>query len=117
MPWGQDPGQTNPQNPNTNQNPGGQQNPDTNQNPQPSTFSGNLSDIQKQAKADFTSSVPAEAKQTDSGKLSKIKYQSKKAGRQKPANVWLPEGYTEGKKYPVLYVNHGVMGGEDDMTK
>ncbi len=73
--------------------------------------------LMETAKKNFTNTVPAEMKTGDTGTLTKIQYFSKKANRNKPANVWLPAGYTEGKKYPVVYMNHGVMGGEGDMVK
>ena len=110
--WG-DPGQM----------PGGNnQQTDTpvNSDPTPAISSGNgLSPKEYMAsvKASFTSSVPGDIKNTaDGGKLEKITYFSKKANRNKPANVWLPPNYDSSKKYPVLYMNHGVMGGENDMV-
>ncbi len=66
-------------------------------------------------KANFNSNVPADVKQGDSGTTTKITYYSKKAQRDKPANVWLPPNYSQNEKYPVVYMNHGVMGGEGDM--
>ena len=69
----------------------------------------------EQAKQSFTSNVPADVKSGDKGKTSKITYYSKKAQRNKPANVWLPPNYSESEKYPVVYMNHGIMGGEDDL--
>ena len=45
----------------------------------------------------------------------KITYYSKKAQKNKPANVWLPPNYSKNKKYPVVYMNHGVMGSENDL--
>jgi|GEM_PF-1151950 len=68
------------------------------------------------AKANFTPNVPADVKTGDKGKLTKISYYSKKAQKNKPANVWLPPNYSESGSYPVVYMNHGIMGGEDDMT-
>ena len=51
----------------------------------------------------------------DYGKIQKITYYSKDAKREKYANVLLPAGYGNGEKFPVLYVNHGIYGDEDDM--
>ena len=41
---------------------------------------------------------------------------SKKANHDKGANVWLPPGYDQTKKYPVFYVNHGYGGDESSMV-
>ena len=81
-------------------------------NPGSSTSSNNY---MEEARANFTPNVPADVKSGDKGKTTKITYYSKKAQRNKPANVWLPPNYSESKKYPVLYMNHGIMGGEDDL--
>lgn len=67
-------------------------------------------------KSNFTASVPGNiGSASDKGKTQKVTYSSKKANRSKPLNVWLPPNYSESEKYPVLYMNHGVGGGEDDM--
>ncbi len=66
-------------------------------------------------KNDLKTQVPDNVKKGDSGKTDKIQYFSKKANRNKPANVWTPPGYDPSKKYPVMFMNHGVMGGENDM--
>ena len=72
-------------------------------------------DYMSQMKNDLQTNVPGNVKQGDSGKTDKIQYFSKKANRNKPANVWTPPGYDSSKKYPVMFMNHGVMGGENDM--
>lgn len=51
----------------------------------------------------------------DYGQIKAITYRSKAANRDKRANVILPAGYGSGEKFPVLYVNHGVFGSENDM--
>lgn len=66
-------------------------------------------------KNDLKTQVPDNVKKGDSGKTDKIQYFSKKANRNKPANVWTPPGYDPSKKYPVMFMHHGVMGGENDM--
>lgn len=43
-------------------------------------------------------------------------YFSTTAGRETPVNVLLPAGYSEDKKYPVLYVLHGYWCDQDQMT-
>ena len=77
----------------------------------------NAKEYMAAVKANFTSNVPGDIKSGPAeGKPTKITYHSKKANRDKPANVWLPPNYSESQKYPVLYMNHGVMGNEDNMT-
>ncbi len=49
------------------------------------------------------------------GTLTKVKYYSDTCGRERKVNILLPAGYTEEKKYPVLYVLHGYWGNEDSM--
>nr|UOO00982.1 feruloyl esterase [Pecoramyces sp. F1] len=45
----------------------------------------------------------------------KITYYSNTTANERKMNVILPVGYTESKKYPVLYFLHGIMGDEDTM--
>ncbi|WP_297956342.1 alpha/beta hydrolase-fold protein [uncultured Ruminococcus sp.] len=63
----------------------------------------------------ITANVPAEVLKDQGGNVVHITYYSTKAGRDKGANVWLPPGYDENKKYPVFYVNHGYGGDERTM--
>ena len=81
------------------------------------TTGGSVSDgsLMAEAKKNFTSTVPADVKTGDKGTTEKITYFSKKAQKNKPANVWLPPNYSKSKKYPVVYMNHGVMGSENDL--
>ena len=47
------------------------------------------------------------------GEVSRVRYQSKVTGKWKNIYVYTPAGYaTSGKRYPVLYLQHG--GGEDE---
>ena len=50
------------------------------------------------------------------GRRESITYYSTTAGRNKNANVQLPVNYDPSKKYPVMYLLHGVMGSENDMV-
>lgn len=52
----------------------------------------------------------------DYGKLEHKTYYSKVAEKEKGINVLLPPGYTTEKKYPVLYVLHGIFGDEYSMV-
>lgn len=49
------------------------------------------------------------------GTLESKSYYSAFCGREKKYNVLLPAGYTESKKYPVLYVMHGYWENQDRM--
>ena len=82
---------------------------------QPSGSHMSAKDYMSKMKNDLQTQVPGNLTQGDSGKTDKIQYFSKKANRNKPANVWTPPGYDPSKKYPVMFMNHGVMGGENDM--
>ena len=64
----------------------------------------------------ITASVPQNLLRGAEGKLEHITYFSKKANRNKGANVWLPPGYDANEKYPVFFVNHGYGGDEGSMT-
>lgn len=63
----------------------------------------------------ITVQVPSSALSKSEGKTEHITYFSKKANREKGANVWLPPGYDQNQKYPVFYVNHGYGGDEFTM--
>lgn len=47
-----------------------------------------------------------------SGKIDSISYPSKTVGVDRKALVYTPPGYSAGKKYPVLYLLHGIGGDE-----
>lgn len=49
-------------------------------------------------------------------KEEKISYYSSVAKKNKNAVVILPPNYSTSKKYPVVYVNHGIFGTENDMV-
>jgi len=46
------------------------------------------------------------------GKLETIEYDSKTVGTRRKMLVYTPPGYSSGKKYPVLYLLHGIAGNE-----
>lgn len=50
----------------------------------------------------------------DYGRITKIEYNSKTTKTLRKANIWLPAGYNENKKYPVLYLLHGIGGDENE---
>jgi enterochelin esterase-like enzyme len=52
-----------------------------------------------------------------SGRLDTIVYQSKTVGVNRKALVYLPPGFSKSKKYPVLYLLHGIGGDEKEWLK
>ena len=53
----------------------------------------------------------------DRGKLETIEYDSKTVGAKRKAQVYTPPGYSMDKKYPVLYLLHGIGGDEYEWTR
>lgn len=74
------------------------------------TFTANSQDFEKQAPAGFDSlraDVPH-------GKIDTVKYYSKTVGTSRKALVYTPPSCSRGKKYPVLYLLHGIGGDEKE---
>src|SRR5271165_7105785 len=53
----------------------------------------------------------------DRGKLETVEYESTTVGVERKAQVYLPPGYSKDKKYPVLYLLHGIGGNENEWTR
>jgi len=51
------------------------------------------------------------------GKLDTVQYASKTVGTTRKALVYTPPGYSKKKKYPVLYLLHGIGGDEKEWLK
>ena len=51
------------------------------------------------------------------GKLEMIEYESKTVGNTRKMNVYTPPGYSKDKKYPVLYLLHGIGGDETEWER
>ena len=51
------------------------------------------------------------------GRVERVEYDSKVTGNKRPAMVYLPPDYSSGKKYPVLYLLHGIGGNENHWTQ
>jgi enterochelin esterase-like enzyme len=51
------------------------------------------------------------------GKLEMIEYESKTVGTKRKMQVYTPPGYTNDKKYPVLYLLHGIGGDETEWQR
>src|SRR3954467_7000969 len=48
------------------------------------------------------------------GKLERVDYDSKTVGAKRWMQVYTPPGYSKDKKYPVLYLLHGIGGNEKE---
>ncbi len=70
-------------------------------------------DFEKQAPAGFDSVRTGIAH----GKIDTIKYFSKTVGTTRRALIYTPPSYSRSKKYPVLYLLHGIGGDEKEWLK
>jgi enterochelin esterase-like enzyme len=59
----------------------------------------------------------AERSDVPHGKLEMISYESKSVGTTRKMLVYTPPGYTTEKKYPVLYLLHGIGGDESEWKR
>jgi enterochelin esterase-like enzyme len=48
------------------------------------------------------------------GKVEPFTYDSAVTGKRRTAMVWLPAGYDKNRRYPVLYLLHGIGGNQDE---
>ena len=51
------------------------------------------------------------------GRVERIEYPSRVTGNNRPAMVYTPPGYSANRKYPVLYLLHGIGGNETHWTQ
>ena len=51
------------------------------------------------------------------GRLEWVEYDSSTVGVKRPAQVYTPPGYTKERRYPVLYLLHGIGGNEWEWAK
>lgn len=51
------------------------------------------------------------------GKVEMVEYDSKSVGTKRKAQVYTPPGYSSDKKYPVLYLLHGIGGDEHEWVR
>jgi enterochelin esterase-like enzyme len=76
---------------------------------------------QEDAKAEKFPAPPADFdKKRDDierGKLETVEYDSKTVGVKRKARVYTPPGYSKDKKYPVLYLLHGIGGDENEWPR
>jgi enterochelin esterase-like enzyme len=60
--------------------------------------------------AGFADAQPGRAQ----GKVETFTYASSVTNKRRTANVWLPPGYDKSRRYPVLYLLHGIGGNQDE---
>lgn len=71
----------------------------------------------KQVFADPPAAITEKREDIPQGKLEMIEYESKTVGTTRKMNVYTPPGYTAEKKYPVLYLLHGIGGNETEWQR
>jgi enterochelin esterase-like enzyme len=71
----------------------------------------------KQTFPDPDDSIVAKREDIPHGKLEMIEYESKTVGSTRKLNVYTPPGYSAEKKYPVLYLLHGIGGDETEWQR
>ncbi len=85
--------------------------------PQTPSINTDSSAFMTKIKSSITNDVPSSITNGTNGVTTQeITYYSTVAGKNKQAVVILPENYSTSKKYPVVYVNHGIMGSHNDMV-
>jgi enterochelin esterase-like enzyme len=71
----------------------------------------------KPAFPDPAAGFDKERKDVPHGKLEMISYESKSVGATRKMQVYTPPGYSKEKKYPVLYLLHGIGGDETEWQR
>jgi enterochelin esterase-like enzyme len=71
----------------------------------------------KQTFADPPDSIVAKRDNIPRGKLEMVEYDSKTVGTKRKMNVYTPPEYSKDKKYPVLYLLHGIGGDENEWQR
>ncbi len=61
--------------------------------------------------------IQANRPEVHHGSLETIEYDSKSVGTKRKAQVYTPPGYSKDKKYPVLYLLHGIGGDETEWQR
>lgn len=75
----------------------------------------NADDVQ--AYPEPAAGINANRAEVPHGKLETIEYDSKSVGTRRKMQVYTPPGYSPDKKYPVLYLLHGIGGDETEWTR
>ena len=71
----------------------------------------------KQVYPDPTDEIVARRADIAHGKLEMVEYDSKTVGTKRKMNVYTPPGYSSERKYPVLYLLHGIGGDETEWQR
>lgn len=71
----------------------------------------------KQTYADPPESIVVKREDIPHGNLEMVEYDSKTVGATRKMNVYTPPGYSKDKKYPVLYLLHGIGGDETEWQR
>jgi GH35 family endo-1,4-beta-xylanase/enterochelin esterase-like enzyme len=71
----------------------------------------------KQTHPDPPDSIVAKRDGVARGKLEMVEYESKTVGTTRKMNVYTPPDYSTDKKYPVLYLLHGIGGDETEWER
>ncbi|MGE5191030.1 MAG: alpha/beta hydrolase, partial [Deltaproteobacteria bacterium] len=71
----------------------------------------------KQAYPDPPASIVAAREEIRHGKLEMVEYDSKTVGTTPKMNVYTPPDYSKDRKYPVLYLLHGIGGDETEWQR
>lgn len=71
----------------------------------------------KQSYSEPADSIVEKREEIPHGKLEMIEYASKTVGTTRKMNVYTPPGYSSEKKYPVLYLLHGIGGDETEWER
>jgi enterochelin esterase-like enzyme len=71
----------------------------------------------KQTFADPPEGIVAAREEIPHGELKMVEYDSKTVGTTRKMNVYTPPGYSKDKKYPVLYLLHGIGGDETEWQR
>jgi enterochelin esterase-like enzyme len=101
-------------------NPGRRPTPDRQQGRSgPGGFGGPI-ELGPEDKQNFADPPDGIVKRRDSiphGKLEMVEYDSKTVGTTRKMNVYTPPGYSNDRKYPVLYLLHGIGGDETEWQR
>jgi enterochelin esterase-like enzyme len=77
--------------------------------------------LEKEDKAEMYPTPPAgfdtRRDGIERGKMETVEYDSTTVGAKRNARVYTPPGYTKEKKYPVLYLLHGIGGDENEWPR
>ncbi len=68
---------------------------------------------QKEGVVGTAATATSENTQNVSKSITKISFSSKALNKEMKVNIYLPKGYSDKNKYPVLYLIHGYTGNED----